>query len=44
LFGCLVVWLFGCMVDTVTGWHNEALCKYFYHNTARSKRRKKAID
>ena len=33
--------LFACMVDTMTDWHSEALCKYFCLITAHNTRRKK---
>ena len=34
---------FDCMVDTMTDWHSEALCKYFCHNTARYSMRRKNV-
>ena len=32
-----------CMVDTMTDWHSETLCKYFCHNTARCSKRRKNV-
>ena len=40
---CTVCSCLTVVVDTMTDWHSETLCKYFCHNTTVQKRRKNVL-